>query len=220
MKLIISVVMLLSLGQFASAEVNFDQGVDVQKIIKEAPVSDIKAPEAKFIVPSYSFRDCEKITFTETSPLTSPTVRLASTEMYQDCQNTGYPPGQICFPHSNVYKEDVRIVITEPRTLKPGQTEVFEVCLWGEFLSMKQITPAYNYRVDRVLSEFRLTPQLKAADAKAGRQDYCSLVIDTINSCSYQCKDGSWINRPNPFPSTPSWIPFHGCPPSVPNTPL
>ncbi|HBB66678.1 MAG: hypothetical protein A2X28_07530 [Elusimicrobia bacterium GWA2_56_46] len=212
--------MLLSLSRFASAEVNFDQGVNVRNIVEEASVSEVKAPEAKFIVPSYTFRDCKKITFTETSPLTSPTVRLSSTEMYQDCQNTGYPPGQICFPHTNVYREDVRIVITEPRTLNPGQTEVFEVCLWGQFLSLKQITPAYKYREDLVLSEFRLTPQAKAADAKGGAQDYCSLVIDTVNSCSYQCKDGSWITKPNPFPSTPPWVPFHGCPPSVPNTAL
>ncbi len=47
--------------------------------------------------------------------------------------------------------------------------------------------------------------------------------MDTNYSCIYQCKDGSYISKPNSFgpPPFPGMeMPFHGCRPSVPNTPL
>lgn len=222
MKLIISAVMLLSLGRFASAGVNFDQGVNVQSVMKEASSSDVNVPEARFGIPIYSSRDCKKITFTETSPLASPEVKLESREEYQDCQNMGYPVGQICFPRYEYYNETAQIVITEPRLLKPGQTEVFEVCLWGPFLSMKPVTPAYKYTVNRVLSVFRLTPQ--AEPVRAAAQEFCNLVMDG-NTCVYQCKDGSYISKPNPFPAVPAPNPWVGpiitpCRPTMPYSPL
>lgn len=220
MKLIISAVMLLVFGQIASAEVNFDQGVDVQNVIKEAKVSDVKAPEAKYGIPVYSSRDCKKITFTETSPLASPKVELESREEYQDCQNMGYPVGQICTPRWERHYAAAQIVITEPRALQPGQTETFEVCLWGPFLSMKPLTPAYKYSVNRVLDVFNLTPQIAPA-TKGAPQDVCSLVMDG-NTCVYRCKDGSYVSRPNPFPFIPAPNPYVGpistpCRPTIPN---
>lgn len=221
MKSIISAVMLLSLGQFAFAGVNFDQGVDVQNVIQEAKTSDIKAPEARIGMPISTSRDCKKITFTDTSPLTSPQVPLSSYETSQDCQNFGPYVGQICTPHTAYYTDTAQIVITEPRELKPGQSEIFEVCLWGPFLSMKPVSTVYKYSVSQEWNVFRLTPQ--AQPARSASQEYCTLAMDTPYSCIYQCQDGSYISQPAPFPgpSMPGFEPpFHGCRPSVPSNPL
>ena len=61
---------------------------------------------------------------------------------------------------------------------------------------------------------------VRGAQANDGR---CNLVMDNNYSCIYMCKDGTYISKPNPFPgpSMPGYeMPFHGCRPSVPNTPL
>lgn len=224
MKIIATVVTLLSLSQFAAAGVNFDQAIDVQAAIKAAKSAEMSIPEAKYGIPVFSTRDCKKITFTETSPLASPEVKLESREEFQDCQNFGYPVGQICTPRFEYYRENAQIVITEPRLLVPDQTETFEVCLWGPFLNLKQVTPAYKYTVNRVLNVFRLTPQAVPAAKAAPAQEFCRLVMDG-NFCVYQCQDGSYISKPNPFPAIPAPNPWVGpivtpCRPTVPFTPL
>ena len=206
----------------AGAAVNFDQGVDVKSAIKEASVSDIKIPEAKASHIVDITRDCKKITFGATDPLTSPEVALTSRETTQECQNMGYPAGQICIPNTKYYNETVKVVITEPRVLQPDQKEVFEVCLWGSFLNLKQVSPAYKYSVRQFLGVFELTPPA-ATDAKSvtNALDVCVLTMDTDAYCVYRCKDGSIISKPNPF-SPPSSspgasLPMHGCSLSVPN---
>ncbi len=203
----------------ANAAVNFDQGVDVKSAVKEAVSSDVKLPEAKFGQLIGLTRDCKKITFGAADPLTSPEVALTSRETTQDCQNMGYPVGQICFPSTRYYNENVKVVITAPRELKPEQKEVFEVCLWGSFLSLKQVSPAYKYAVRQVLSTFELTPP--AAVKSAAPADVCNLVMDG-NTCVYKCKDGSYVSRPNPFPYIPAPNPWVGpistpCAFSIPN---
>jgi hypothetical protein len=146
----------LCLPPAVDAAVNFDQGIAVKTVIRQAAASDIKVPEAKFPVVTDRTRDCKKITFGRNDPLASPDVSLTSIETSQDCQNMG--AGQICIPGSRVYHENARIVITAPRELKPGQKEVFEICLWGEFLSLRRISTVYKYSVNRVLGTFELTP--------------------------------------------------------------
>ncbi|MCX5784221.1 MAG: hypothetical protein NTX59_00875 [Elusimicrobia bacterium] len=210
-------VMVLSAGQSASAGVNFDQGVDVGSFIKEAAASDIKAPEARSAFPTDITRDCKKVTFTQADPLASAEIPLLSRETGQDCINYGYPVGQICTPIFKDYTANAKIVITAPRELKPGQKEVFEVCLWGSFLDMRPVSTVYKYSVNRVLNVFQITPQgtVQAGNAKSA-EELCMLAMDTANSCIYQCKDGSFLSKPNPFPGLNTDIPFHGCRPSTP----
>jgi len=210
----------------ANAAINFDQGIDVKAAISQAAASDIKLPEAKYPMVTNLTRDCKKITFTQNDPLTSPEISLESTETTQDCQNMGPYAGQICIPGFRTYRETPKITITAPRELKPDQKEVFEVCLWGSFLSLKPVSTVYKYSVNQILGNFELTPSAapKAADvAKAAAQDTCNLVMDSSYSCIYQCKDGSYISEPNSFGPQPfpgMNFPMHGCRPSVPNTPL
>ena len=219
----------------AGATVNFDQGVDVKAAIDSAKASDVAIPAAtKFPMLINSTRDCKKITFSATDPLTSPAVSLASQEQYQDCQNMGPYAGQICIPSFQNYRANAQIVVTQPRELKPDQKEVFEVCLWGSFLSMKPVSTVYSYSVYRMLDTFQITPNGpvqpgqnddKSAVKAAPAQDVCRLAMDDGHTCVYQCKDGSYISNPNPFPVIPApnqWVgPISTpCRPTVPNTPL
>ena len=217
--------LLLCCAPCADAAVNFDQGVDLKAAIEQAAASDIQVPNARFPMLTDLTRDCKKITFTQNDPLVSPEVSLVSYETSQDCQNMGYPAGQICFPTSRTYHETPKITITAPREFKPDQKEVFEVCLWGSFLSLTPVSTAYNYSVNQLLGNFELTPSVPARtmDVSKAAEDSCHLLMDSNYSCVYQCKDGSYISKPGSFgpPSFPGMaMPFHGCRPSVPNTPL
>ena len=240
MKMLIAVAFLLAAVSMAKAEVNFDQGVDVKAVLEAAKASDAvvtPAPKAsEAVVPAASrfpqmvnlTRDCKKITFGSTDPLSSAVVPLSSQEQDQDCQNMGPYVGQICTPSFRNFSANAQIVVTQPRELKSGQTETFEVCLWGEFLSMKPVSTIYKYTVNQVLDVFQITAQgpIQAAVAKsAPAQDVCNLAMDDGHFCTYQCKDGSYISNPNPFPTIPApnqWVgPISTpCRPSVPNTPL
>jgi len=207
----------------ASAAINFDQGIDVKAAIDQAAASDVKLPEAKFNQLIDMTRDCKKVTFTQNDPLISPEISLESRETWQDCQNMGPYVGQICIPSYRTYRETPKLTITAPRELKPDQKEVFEVCLWGAFLSLKPVSTVYKYSVNQVLGNFELTPVIPAAVTKAVKPDTCNLVMDSNYSCIYQCKDGSYVSKPNsfgPMPFPGMDFPFHGCAPSVPNTPL
>jgi len=121
--------MLLAFAQAAGAEVNFDRGVDVQSAINTAVNSDIVIPAARFGQLMDITRDCREVTFKAEDPLSSPEIPLASMQTSQECQNMGYPAGQICWPVSQYYNAKAQIVITQPRVLQPGQKEVFEVTL-------------------------------------------------------------------------------------------
>ncbi len=228
MKKLASLAFILAFAQVAGAEVNFDQGVDVKSAINSAKTSEVVIPAAKFGMPVNITRDCKKITFSANDPLTSSIAPLSSQEEDQDCQNMGPYVGQICTPSFQNYRADAQIVITQPRELKPDQKEVFEVCLWGSFLSMKPVSTVYKYSVNRVFDVFQITPQgpvLAAADKAAPAQDVCRLAMDDGHTCVYQCKDGSYISNPNPFPMIPApnqWVgPISTpCRPTVPNTPL
>jgi hypothetical protein len=227
MKKLFSLAAIVLLAQVGRAAVNFDQGVDVKSTLDTAKTSDASVPNIKLgmSTPQDITRDCKQITFGPNDPLTSAIVPLKSQETDQDCENMGYPAGQICTPSFHTYTANAQIVITQPRVLQPGQKEVFEVCLWGQFLDMKPVSSVYKYSVNEVLDVFQLTPQVPAkAEVAAVRSEgaTCPLVMDTDYSCVYQCKDG-YHSNPNPFgpSSMPGMsIPFHGCNPSISDTPL
>lgn len=228
MKNITAIVILVAMGQFASAGVDFDGGVSVRAAINEAKASGVKAPAARFATPVDITRDCRKITFGASDQLASAVVPLRSREEDQDCQNMGAPVGQICTPSFRYYSAAAQIVVTQPRELKPGQSETFEVCLWGSSLSMKPVSTVYRYAVNRVLDVFQITPQgpiRPAAFKAAPAQNVCYLAMDDGHFCTYRCKDGSYITNPNPFPTIPSPNPWVGpistpCSPTAADSPL
>lgn len=225
-KIITAVVATLAVAVSASAQVNFDKGVNVKSAVEQAVAAPIQLPEVKMGIPSYTTNDCKKVEFTAESPLTSPEISLRSMEMYQDCQNFGAPVGQICTPRPEYNNATTKVVITEPRVLQPGQKEVFEVCLNGPFLNLRPVSTVYKYSVKQDYEGFKLTPQAaRSADKSASQADVCKLVMSASNTCTYQCKDGSYISRPNPFPGYPAPNPYVGpipagpCAPSISDIP-
>lgn len=156
--------LLLCCAPCADAAVNFDQGVDLKAAIEQAAASDIQVPNARFPMLTDLTRDCKKITFTQNDPLVSPEVSLVSYETSQDCQNMGYPAGQICFPTSRTYHETPKITITAPREFKPDQKEVFEVPL-GFFPE-----PHAGFHRVQLLGE--PAPRQLRADPFCSRQDH------------------------------------------------
>jgi hypothetical protein len=215
----------LCLASSAGAAVNFDQGVDVGSLIQQAASSDIKVPEVRFPTMTDVTKDCKRVTFRRNDPLVSPAVTLTSITSFENCTNMGFPAGMVCTHYTMPHSENVKITVMAPRELKPDQKEVFEVCLWGETLSLRPVTTVYTYTVNRVLSNLELTPAVHSApgvakEFKAAGKDSCMLVTDTDYSCVYRCNDGTYIANSNPFgpapfPGLP--LPLHGCRSSVPN---
>ncbi|MFA6433800.1 MAG: hypothetical protein WCW52_03815 [Elusimicrobiales bacterium] len=212
------VIMLVCFGfvPAARAVVNFDQGVDVKSAIENAVVSELKLPEARYHTITDLSRDCKKISFRADDPLTSPETPLHSRESGQDCENYGPPLYQVCHPYYKDYEEAVKVVITAPRTLQPGQKEVFEVCLRGTSLTLKQLSPAYKYSVRLALSSFELTPQGPLSKAAQADREVCVLETDSDYFCTYRCKDGYYFTRSNPHGMVSPGMPFHGCRTSAP----
>lgn len=224
MKKILAVVTLLAAASVANAQVNFDQGVDLESFKEQAASAKVEIPEARFGMPTYSSQDCKKVEFTAASPLTSADISLRSMTMYQDCQNFGTPVGQICTNRPEYYSETTRVTVTEPRELQPGQKEVFEVCLWGQFLQIRPVETVYKYKSKVTFYGIFITPSglvTPKAEAKAAANDFCRLAMDTQYSCIYRCNDGKYVTQQKPFPDMPSPNPWvgpitHPCRPGIP----
>lgn len=199
-KIIMAVIAVAVSSGVADAFELANMGVkDVAKAAQETQAA-VKLPEAKFGQLMDLTRDCKKITFRAADALISPEVSLVSSETTQECQNMGYPVGQICFPNTRYYRENVKVVITEPRVLQPDQKEVFEVCLWGAFLSLKQVSPAYTYAVRQVPGAFELTPAGDAAKAvKSAPAGVDFAQWRTLKATAPTGKGPVWLQGDNPY---------------------
>lgn len=212
MKKLIAIATLLAAASAASAQVNFDSGVDVKSFSEQAASAEMEIPEARLGLPTYSSRDCKKVEFTAESPLTSADISLRSMTMYQDCQNFGAPVGQICTNRPEYYREITRVTVTAPRELKPGERENFEVCLWGRFLTIRPVETVYKYKSKVTFEGIFLTPQglvAPKAETRAAASGFCRLAMDTHYSCVYRCGDGSYVTEQKPFPDMPApnqWV--------------
>ena len=223
-RIITAVVATLALAAAANAQIDFDKGVDIKSALEQAKTAAPKLAEIQPGIPTYTVPDCKKAEFTAESPLTSPAISLRSLEMYQNCQNFGGPVGDICTPDPEYQTATVKVTITAPRELKPGQKEVFEVCLKGPFLSLHPISTVYKYSVKQDYEGFKLTPQKAFASEKGLAGNVCRLVMDNGYTCGYRCDNGSYISKPNPFPVIPSPNPYIGpiatpCSPTMNNIP-
>ncbi|HNW44732.1 MAG TPA: hypothetical protein PKI19_09525 [Elusimicrobiales bacterium] len=207
MKMITVAAVVLGAVSAANAQVNFDRGVDAKSFAAQAAAQETGLPRAKFGIPQYSSRDCKKVEFGPESPLTSADITLRATETYQDCQNMGSPVGQICFPRTEWYTETTNVTVTAPRELKEGQKEVFEVCLWGQFLSLHQVQTVYKYKVKTTFKGIYITPQGPKAEKPLSFES-CRLSFDMGRTCQYKCADGQTFTNFNPFPPvTPNqWV--------------
>lgn len=222
MKTLIAAVCLLAAADAGAFEL---QKVGASTIKAQSSAAELPGvPESRFGIPTYSSRDCKKVEFTAESPLTSAEISLRAYETYEDCQNMGYPAGQICFPRTENFSETTRVTVTEPRELKAGQKEVFEVCLWGRFLQIRPVETVYKYKSKVTFDGIFLTPQgliAPKAETRAAASGFCALAMDTQYSCVYRCADGKYVTKLKPFPNMPAPNPWVGpinypCRPGIP----
>lgn len=204
------------------SDLKFDEGLTLETVVKRIEESELKKiSNPKFNLLIDITKDCKRITFTRDYQLTSEPVSLTSVEFATDCQVLGYAGNQVCFTYTRYHKAESKIIITAPRKLKPGKPEVFELCLWNDSLSLRQLSPAAGYSVNPVRDTFELTPAARTTPeiSKSQGKD-CALVSQADYSCIYRCKDGSFLSQLNPSPPFPGTrVPLHDCP-QDPDLPL
>lgn len=224
--IITAVVVLAAAAANAAAQVDFDRGLSVNDLAAQAVIAAPQLPEAKVIgIPSYTTPDCKKVEFAADSALEA-AFDLRSLQMYQDCQNFGAPVGQICTPRPEYHYASAKVALTEKPQLAAGKKEAFQLCLNGPFLSLRPDKKnSYKYDIKRELNTFRLTPKFEAAGEKGFSSDVCRIAMDNGHFCVYQCQDGSFISKPNPFPVIPApnqWVGpiYTPCAPTIHNLPV
>lgn len=134
--------------------VNFDQGVDVSAILKqakEAVKADKTVVEAGYYGGRRTVEDCVAVSFGANDPAVSPTFSLRSQEYIEECYQTGDPRrggGRQCYERvSHTYHELASVTIRDRQALLPWERDTFRVCLDGPWLSIRSIETAYDYKV-------------------------------------------------------------------------
>lgn len=157
-----------------SADVNFDNGVNTNKVITDS--SYMPLPGVKYGVPGSirTTRDCARFNFGPSdNEIMSDKVWLRSEEYITECYTTYVPgpngqqvPQQNCYERLNqTYRSQAQINIKQ-RKLWPWEKETFEVCLEGPWLDIYTVEAGYKYKISKngyndVL--FVLSPEYKIA---------------------------------------------------------
>jgi len=174
MKKLIAVVLFISLISVLKAEVNFDQGVNLDQVVRDSYGYGQYIPNPD--VPRYTHysRDCARFTFGPSDgEIMSEKIWLQSTEYVQECY-TYYVPGpngqqipqQHCYERPGMTWHNSAQINIKPRKLYPWERETFEVCLEGPWMDIYKYEAAYKYQIRRVGyydTLFELTPQKKIA---------------------------------------------------------
>ncbi len=173
MKKIMVFILCFGFAGYSVAETDFDQGLNVNDIIKSVPKKAHKVPP---IVPfggsdSYT-EDCARFHFHPSDALLSKKVNLRSEEHSQDCYIVNEPgpngttiPMEICDDtYGTVWSKSVQMEILD-RELFPWEDESFNICLNGPGLTMHFTQVSYKYDVKQTEQDgkvfFVLTPKEK-----------------------------------------------------------
>lgn len=203
------------------ADLVFDESLTMEKVMKKVEESDGKISNPRFKLVIDITKDCKIVTFNDGDRMVSQPVTLTSVETSKDCQVKGYAGQQLCFTYTRYHRANPKIVITAPRKLKPGETEVFETCLWNDTLTLRQVSTVYSYSSNLTGETFELTPPLRGS-GEAIRQDgkECELITENVNTCVYKCQDSSLVTQPNILRTIHFDGPSSSCPSSVPDPDL
>jgi len=154
-----------SVANAGNSGVNFDQGISVSDILKQAKAG--AAAEKTVIQPAYIGqtrydRDCVTVTFSATDKPVSDRFSLRSTEWVTECHNTGgggtypgpgghpvpVPPTQNCWERPGFhYNEVAQVTLQDRQPLLPWEYDKFQVCLEGPWLSLYSLAAAYDYKM-------------------------------------------------------------------------
>ncbi|MDO8805218.1 MAG: hypothetical protein Q7R35_12380 [Elusimicrobiota bacterium] len=171
MKLILTVLVSAGFLAAANAQVNFDQGVNVNEFISQAHNSDLVLPA---VGRGHYSRDCARFSFgPSATALVSEKVWLRSTEYVTECHTVMQPgpngtmiPVQNCYDRPGMSWSQAGQIKIEPRALLPWERESFEICMQGPWLDLYVNAAGYKYTARREGNYdtlFVLTPLNKIA---------------------------------------------------------
>jgi len=175
--------------------VDFDAGVDVTNILKEAKAAakkDATVVPAQYSGPRRTDTDCVSVSFGANDPASSPTFSLRSTEYYEECYQTGDPRrggGRQCYERvGRTYHELASVTIRDRQPLLPWERDTFRVCLDGPWLSISEIETAYDYKLvsgGNYNGHYVLAPGRKLAQ----RPDPVGVLGDLDSAMKFSLKD-------------------------------
>ncbi|OGR51196.1 MAG: hypothetical protein A2049_09040 [Elusimicrobia bacterium GWA2_62_23] len=197
-KIMLAVFAATSLLAAANAQVNFDQGVNVNDFIGQAVVSDVQVPMA---LPgrTHTTRDCVRFTFgPEDSGALTRKVYMRSQEYVTECHTTVGPnnqPVQNCSERPGMTWYEYGQIKMAERALLPWEKESFDMCLQGPWLDLYVNAAGYRYTAKRSggpgFTLFTLTSHEKTA-MKADE--------DGLNYADFSYADGKYT-----FKVTDKW---------------
>jgi len=172
-KLIFAALVSTGLLGAANAQVNFDQGVDINDVISQAHNSNLALPLPAAGRGYYS-RDCARFSFgASDTELVSEKVWLRSTEYVTECHTSMQPgpngtiiPVQNCYDRPGMTWSQAGQIKISPRSLFPWERENFEICLNGPWMDLYVNAAGYKYSAKREGNYdtlFVLTPLHKIA---------------------------------------------------------
>jgi hypothetical protein len=141
----------------ASAQVDFDQGVDVKEVVSQAVSADLAIPAAPAGVRGSYSRDCARFSFGPSDEeILTQKVYLRSTEYETVCHTVMVPgpngtqvPQQNCYERPGMTWHQYGQIKMNPRKLFPWERESFEICLQGPWLDLYANAAAYKYSAKR-----------------------------------------------------------------------
>lgn len=175
--------------------VDFDAGIDVSAILKDAKAAakkDATVVPAQYSGPRRTDTDCVSVSFGANDAAISPTFSLRSTEYYEECYQTGDPRhggGRQCYERvGRTYHELASVEIRDRQPLLPWERDTFRVCLEGPWLRINEIETAYDYKVvsgGNYNGRYILAPGRKLAQ----RPDPVGVLGDLDSSMKFSLKD-------------------------------
>jgi len=157
----------------AAAQVNFDQGVNLNEILYQAHNSGLPMP-VPLPGPGHYSRDCVRFSFGPgDNEQVSEKAWLRSTEYVTVCQTVMHPgpnntmvPVQHCYERPGMSWYQSGQIKIEPRKLLAWERESFDICLSGPWMDLYVNEAGYKYssrRIGNYDTLFVLTPQRKIA---------------------------------------------------------
>ena len=155
-KLIMMAIISAGFAAAAAAQVDFNQGLNVNEIISQAQNADLAIPMPLSSRGHYT-RDCARFSFGPSDvELLSERAYLRSTEYITECHTVMVPgpngtmvPSQQCYERPGMTWSQAGQIKMAVRKLLPWERESFESCLRGPWLDLYVNAAAYKYSARR-----------------------------------------------------------------------
>ena len=197
-KLILMAIVSAGFCAAAAAQVDFNQGVNVNEIISQAHASDLAIPMPASNRGTYT-RDCVRFSFGPSdNEILSQKVYLRSTEYDTVCHTVMVPgpngtqvPTQQCYERPGMTWHEAGQIKMNARKLLPWERESFEMCLQGPWMNLYVNAAAYKYSAKRE-GNYDTLFVLTAQDKIAMKSDE-----DGLSAGDFSYADGKYTFKVN-----------------------